>query len=75
MASSGGLSEDRLAQEALLLATKADIREELDRLAPTSPRRGQLIAGADRSAASSISCHRNLTARRIPCAASPMPWT
>jgi uncharacterized protein (TIGR00255 family) len=27
-----GLSEDRLAQEALLLATKADIREELDRL-------------------------------------------
>ncbi|MDR3474716.1 MAG: YicC family protein [Devosia sp.] len=27
-----GVSEDRLAQEALLLATKADIREELDRL-------------------------------------------
>jgi uncharacterized protein (TIGR00255 family) len=27
-----GLAEDRLAQEALLLATKADIREELDRL-------------------------------------------
>ena len=26
-----GLSEERLAQEALLLATKADIREELDR--------------------------------------------
>ena len=33
MASSTGLSEDRLMQEALLLATKADIREELDRLA------------------------------------------
>jgi uncharacterized protein (TIGR00255 family) len=32
MASSTGLSEDRLAGEALLLATKADIREELDRL-------------------------------------------
>jgi uncharacterized protein (TIGR00255 family) len=32
MTSSTGLSEDRLAQEALLLATKADIREELDRL-------------------------------------------
>jgi uncharacterized protein (TIGR00255 family) len=31
-ASAAGLSEDRLAQEALLLATKADIREELDRL-------------------------------------------
>ena len=29
---SSGLSEDRLMQEALLLATKADIREELDRL-------------------------------------------
>lgn len=28
----GGLSEERLAQEALVLATKADIREELDRL-------------------------------------------
>jgi uncharacterized protein (TIGR00255 family) len=28
-----GLNEERLAQEALLLATKADIREELDRLA------------------------------------------
>jgi uncharacterized protein (TIGR00255 family) len=33
VASGAGLSEDRLAQEALLLATKADIREELDRLA------------------------------------------
>jgi uncharacterized protein (TIGR00255 family) len=27
-----GLSEDRLAQEAALLASKADVREELDRL-------------------------------------------
>jgi uncharacterized protein (TIGR00255 family) len=33
LAANGGLNEDRLAQEALLLATKADIREELDRLA------------------------------------------
>jgi uncharacterized protein (TIGR00255 family) len=32
LSSSSGLSEDRLMQEALLLATKADIREELDRL-------------------------------------------
>ena len=32
MASGAGVSEDRLVQEALLLATKADIREELDRL-------------------------------------------
>jgi uncharacterized protein (TIGR00255 family) len=33
VASGAGFSEERLAQEALLLATKADIREELDRLA------------------------------------------
>ncbi|MDE1906496.1 MAG: YicC family protein [Rhodospirillales bacterium] len=32
LADSHGLSEDRLAQEVALLATKADIREELDRL-------------------------------------------
>ncbi|RYE11394.1 MAG: YicC family protein [Hyphomicrobiales bacterium] len=32
VSSSTGFSEERLAQEALLLATKADIREELDRL-------------------------------------------
>jgi uncharacterized protein (TIGR00255 family) len=32
IASNAGFSEDRLVQEALLLATKADIREELDRL-------------------------------------------
>jgi len=33
LAASPALSEERLAQEAALLATKADIREELDRLA------------------------------------------
>ena len=32
MASSRGLDENRLHQEAILLAAKADIREELDRL-------------------------------------------
>lgn len=32
VASGAGFGEERLAQEALLLATKADIREELDRL-------------------------------------------
>jgi uncharacterized protein (TIGR00255 family) len=32
MLSGSGISEDRLAQEAALLAVKADIREELDRL-------------------------------------------
>ncbi len=39
------LSEDRLAQEALLLATKADIREELDRLTAHVASARQLIAG------------------------------
>lgn len=39
-----GLSEERLAQEALLLATKADIREELDRLAAHIAAARRLIA-------------------------------
>jgi uncharacterized protein (TIGR00255 family) len=46
LAAGGGLSEDRLAQEALLLATKADIREELDRLgAHVAAARALLSAG------------------------------
>ncbi|HTJ57812.1 MAG TPA: YicC/YloC family endoribonuclease [Devosiaceae bacterium] len=39
-----GLSEERLAQEAVLLATKADIREELDRLATHVAAARQLLA-------------------------------
>jgi uncharacterized protein (TIGR00255 family) len=39
-----GVSEDRLAQEALLLATKADIREEIDRLTAHVAAARQLIA-------------------------------
>lgn len=39
------ISEDRLAQEALLLATKADIREELDRLVAHLASARQLIRG------------------------------
>jgi uncharacterized protein (TIGR00255 family) len=46
MAAGAGLSEDRLAQEALLLATKADIREEIDRLgAHVSSARALLAEG------------------------------
>jgi uncharacterized protein (TIGR00255 family) len=46
VASNTGLNEDRLAQEALLLATKADIREELDRLsAHVASARALLAAG------------------------------
>ena len=39
------IPEDRLAQEALLLATKADIREELDRLVAHIASARQLIRG------------------------------
>ncbi|MEO6396142.1 MAG: YicC/YloC family endoribonuclease, partial [Devosia sp.] len=44
VAASAGFSEERLAQEAMLLATKADIREELDRLAAHIASARQLIA-------------------------------
>jgi len=39
-----GVTEDRLAQEALLLATRADIREELDRLTAHIANARQLLA-------------------------------
>jgi uncharacterized protein (TIGR00255 family) len=39
-----GFDPDRLHQEAILLATKADIREELDRLAAHVAQAGSLIA-------------------------------
>ena len=46
LSASTGLPEDRLVQEALLLATKADIREELDRLAAhVASARALLIEG------------------------------
>jgi uncharacterized protein (TIGR00255 family) len=42
----GGLSEERLAQEAALLAARADVREELDRLAAhVADARAMLKAG------------------------------
>jgi uncharacterized protein (TIGR00255 family) len=40
-----GIGEERLAQEALLLATKADIREELDRLTAHVASARDLLAG------------------------------
>ena len=42
---SPALTEERLVQEAMLLATKADIREELDRLGAHIAAARQLIAG------------------------------
>lgn len=44
VAANAGLPEERLAQEALLLATKADIREELDRLTAHIASARQLLA-------------------------------
>ena len=44
--STGTLPEERLAQEAALLATRADVREELDRLAAhVADARAMLKAG------------------------------
>lgn len=45
LADSPGLPEDRLTQEAALLASKADVREELDRLAAHLSQMRALIAG------------------------------
>ncbi|HEY9012181.1 MAG TPA: YicC/YloC family endoribonuclease [Devosia sp.] len=44
VAANTGVPEERLAQEALLLATKADIREELDRLGAHIGSARQLLA-------------------------------
>jgi uncharacterized protein (TIGR00255 family) len=44
--SSPALPEDRLAQEAALLLTRADVREELDRLGAHSAAARELIAGS-----------------------------
>ena len=45
LAQSDRFDPDRLHQEAILLATKADVREELDRLAAHVAQARQLIAG------------------------------
>jgi uncharacterized protein (TIGR00255 family) len=47
MLQGGNLPEDRLAQEAALLATRADIREELDRLRAHVQDARALIAGRE----------------------------
>jgi len=55
----GRFDEARLYQEAVMLAAKADIREELDRLARMSPQRKSLSARAGRSGAGSTSWRRS----------------
>ncbi|MCD2181165.1 YicC/YloC family endoribonuclease [Rhizobium sp. GN54] len=44
MQGNGGLDRDRLYQEAVLLATKADLREEIDRLGAHVRAAGELLA-------------------------------
>lgn len=47
LGASPSLSEERLAQEAAILATKVDIREELDRLAAHVAQARELLASAE----------------------------
>ena len=55
---------DRLHQEAILIASKADIREELDRLAAHVAQARRLIdAGGPVGPHGSTSCRRSSTAR------------
>ena len=67
---------DRLHQEAILLATKADIREELDRLAAHVAQARELLIGRRaRSAGGSISCRRSSTAKPTRSAPSRTTWS
>ena len=47
LGASSSLSEERLAQEAALLATKADVREEIDRLNAHIAQAREIFAGAE----------------------------
>lgn len=47
LGASPALSEERLAQEAALLATKADVREEIDRLSAHVAQARELFAGSE----------------------------
>ena len=71
LAQSERFDPDRLHQEAILIATKADVREELDRLAAHIAQARQLIGQGGRSAAGSISLPRNSIAKPIRCAPRP----
>ena len=72
LAGNAQVAPERLAQEVALLATKADVREELDRLQRPCPGRARAAFGAaKRWAASSISWRRNSTAKPIRSAPNP----
>ena len=65
---------DRLASEALFVANRADIREEIDRLKTHVKSAGQLLSEWRRGGAQTwIFWRRNLTARQTLCAQNPMP--
>ncbi len=68
-----GLDPDRLHQEAVLLAAKADVREELDRLRAHVDAAGELLAAAGRSDGGSISWPRSSDAK--PTRSAPRPTT
>ncbi len=73
LAASQRFDSDRLHQEAIMLASKADIREELDRLASHVAQARNFLPTAGRSAAASIFWRRNSTANRIR--SPPRPTT
>ncbi len=65
------VSEDRIAQEVALLATKADIREELDRLTAHVSQAHELLDGSEPAGRRLDFLTRNSTARRTRSARKP----
>ncbi len=63
-----GFDENRLHQEAILLAARADVREELDRLKTHVAAARATSTRAGRSAGASISSPRSSAARPTPSA-------
>jgi uncharacterized protein (TIGR00255 family) len=68
LAGNTNFDQNRLHQEALMLAAKADIREELDRL--STPRPANFWRRAARPAAGSTSLPKSFRERPTPCAPS-----
>ena len=64
---------DRLHQEAVLMAAKADIREELDRLASHVAQAKKLLAGGGAIGRKLDFLAQELTANRIRSPPKPMP--
>jgi len=65
------MSEERIAQEIALLAAKADLREELDRLSAHCQEARALIAGKDPAGRKLDFLAQDLTVRRIRCVRNP----